>query len=212
MTTLANDARFWDRVARKYSRDTIADQAGYEMSLERTIAHLRRSDIALEFGCGTGATALRLSPHVARLIATDISITMIDIAHEKAATSTQGNIEFKVSALDDDCAPVGSLDVVLGFNVLHLIDGRADVLHRIHRLLKPGGLFISKTPCLSDMNPAIRFALPVMQFFGKAPYVDCFTAVQLEAEIAAAGFTIIERGRHATKGKDTRPFFVAQRR
>ncbi len=212
MISLANDARFWDRAARKYANDKIADTAGYETTLERTLAHLRSTDTVLEFGCGTGTTALRLAPHVARLIATDISIAMVDIAIEKAAASNQRNIEFKVSALDDDCATVGSLDVILGFNVLHLVDGRADVLHRIHRLLKPGGLFISKTPCLSDMSPLIRFALPVMQFFGKAPYVDCFTAVQLEAEIAAAGFAITEHGRHATKGKDTRPFFVAQRR
>ncbi len=26
----ASDARFWDRIARKYAKDVIADQGGYE--------------------------------------------------------------------------------------------------------------------------------------------------------------------------------------
>ena len=34
MFRVTNDARFWDRIARKYAADPIADSAGYE----RTIA------------------------------------------------------------------------------------------------------------------------------------------------------------------------------
>jgi hypothetical protein len=33
----------------------------------------------------------------------------------------------------------------------------------------------------------------------------------LEREIAAAGFEIIERYRHASRGKDPRPFLVARK-
>jgi hypothetical protein len=50
-----------------------------------------------------------------------------------------------------------------------------------------------------------------MRLVGKAPYVDLFSAAELEAEIKAAGFDVIEVGRHATKGKDTRPYLVARR-
>jgi ubiquinone/menaquinone biosynthesis C-methylase UbiE len=211
MFRIVNDASFWDRIAQKYAADKISDQAGYEKTLERTISHLRSSDRVFEFGCGTGTTALRIAPHVAHILATDFSASMIAIAREKANAGAHRNVEFKASTVVEDGSPDHSFDAVLGFNVLHLAAGRSNLLYGIRRMLKPGGLFISKTPCLSDMNPVIRLAVPLMQFVEKAPYVEFFSAVQLEAEIVAAGFAIIERGHHASRGKDTRPFFVAKR-
>ena len=61
------------------------------------------------------------------------------------------------------------------------------------------------------MGMAVRLAVPVMQAFGKAPYVVFFSADELEREIAAAGFEIVERARHASRGKDARPFLVARK-
>ncbi|MBB5050595.1 cyclopropane fatty-acyl-phospholipid synthase-like methyltransferase [Afipia massiliensis] len=57
----ASDARFWDRSSRKYAVSAIADQAGYERTLDRTRALLGPNDRVLELGCGTGTTALRLA-------------------------------------------------------------------------------------------------------------------------------------------------------
>jgi hypothetical protein len=53
--------------------------------------------------------------------------------------------------------------------------------------LKPGGLFISKTPCLREMNPLARVAVPVMQLVGKAPYVAILSAEELERELWRRG-------------------------
>jgi ubiquinone/menaquinone biosynthesis C-methylase UbiE len=206
-----DDARFWDRIAPGYAADPISDASGYEKSLERTISHLRMTDQVLELGCGTGTTALRLAPHVSRLLATDSSAAMIEIARGKAEVSPRRNIEFRQADAGREATPENSYDVVLGFNLLHLVRDRRGLLDKIRAVLKPGGLFISKTPCLSDMNPIIRLALPVMRMVGKAPYAAFFSAAELEAEIKAAGFDVIEVGRHATKGKDTRPYLVARR-
>lgn len=212
MVRAVNDARFWDRAARKYAAGPIADMAGYERTLERIRAYLDGSEMAFEFGCGTGTTALRLAPFVARIVATDISGGMIAIARERAAEGNHANAVFEIGTPDTAPWPDESFDVALGFNVLHLVAAREAALGGIHRLLKPGGLFISKTPCLKEMNLAVRLAVPVMQFLGKAPYVASFSAAELERAIAAAGFEIVERGQHASRGRDARPFFVARRR
>ncbi|MBC7769992.1 MAG: methyltransferase domain-containing protein [Phycisphaerales bacterium] len=212
MPATEQDPRFWNRIARKYAADPIVDSAGYERTLEHTRRYLKSGDSAFEFGCGTATTALKLAPAVARLTATDISSEMIVIAREKAAADNCTNASFEVGTPDAAPWPDATFDVALGFNVLHLAAPREAVLRGVHRLLKPGGLFISKTPCLKDMNFMVRIAVPVMQAIGQAPYVAFFSAEELEREIAAAGFEIIERARHGTRGKDVRPFLVARKR
>jgi ubiquinone/menaquinone biosynthesis C-methylase UbiE len=215
MSKTQDDSRFWDRIARKYATDKIADEAGYERTLARCLDYLKPTDNALEFGCGTGTTALRLAPSVGSLIASDISGEMIAIAREKHAAADMENaasgLTFVQSALETLTYPGESFDVVMGFSAIHLVPDLRDGLARVHRLLKPGGLFISKTPCLGDMNPLIVAALPAMRLFGKAPNVLVFTSRELQTAIAAAGFDLVEVEHHASKGKDTRPFIVARR-
>lgn len=204
------DQHFWDRVARKYARDAIKDMTGYTRTLESTRQRLRETDAVLEIGCGTGTTALSLAPSVARLVGTDVSGEMIAIAREKAGAQGCRKAEFLVSPADRAIEPDGTFDAVLAFNVLHLVANRPAVLRQAIRALKPGGLLISKTPCLSEMNALLRLAVPLARLVGKAPYVAFFSALQLETEIKSAGFEIIERVRHGSGRHDPRIFIVAR--
>lgn len=206
-----DSTRFWNRIARKYAASPIADAEGYERTLQSARGYLKASDVAFEFGSGTGTTALKLAPSVASLVASDISPEMIAIAREKAQAEGVANIEFTVATPDAAPWPDASFDAALGFNILHLIEDRAAALRGVHRLLKPGGLFVSKTPCLGEMNPIFRALVPLMQVVGQAPYVSFFSSEELEREIASAGFEIVERARHGTRGKDPRPFLVARK-
>jgi ubiquinone/menaquinone biosynthesis C-methylase UbiE len=209
MTSLTADRRFWDNAARRYAASPIKDMAGYERTLQRTGELLLPSDDVLELGCGTGTTALRLAGAVRRIHGTDISGEMIAIAQDKADAEGRINATFTVEGAD---APHdGNRDAVLAFNLLHLVPDRAAVLKQAFAALKPGGQFISKTPCLSEMNPLIRLAVPLMRLIGKAPSVAFFTAAELERDIEAAGFFIVERGRHASRGRDARIFIVARK-
>ena len=211
MAAAINDARFWDRAARKYAASSISDMAGYERTLEHTRRYLKSADSVLEVGCGTGTTALKLAPSVARFTGSDLSSEMITIAREKAAAGGCENVTFEIAT--PDAAPWCDLefDVALAFNVLHLVAARQAALHGVHKVLKPGGLFISKTPCLKEMNFALRLAVPVMQAFGQAPHVAFFSGQDIENEIVAAGFEIVERAQHGTRGKDARAFLVARK-
>jgi ubiquinone/menaquinone biosynthesis C-methylase UbiE len=210
--SITSDARFWDRTSRKYDRSAMADQAGYERTLDRTRALLGSGDRVLELGCGTGTTALRLARDVQDYLATDISAGMITIANEKHAAAPIPALVFRTATAEALNPDATQFNAVLAFNYLHLVRDLAGTLRRIHALLAAEGLFISKTPCVGDMNPLLRFALPPMRAIGMAPYAGVFRAADLSQHISAAGFDILATENHATKGNDNRPYIVARKR
>lgn len=208
----ARKARFWDRIAVKYAADPIADGAGYEATLRRVQGLLSADQDVLEIGCGTGSTALRLAPFTRRLMATDVSAGMIAIAREKLAAQPVPQLSFDVADADAAVANPGEVDVVLAFNLLHLVTDLDRALALAMRALRPGGLLVSKTACLAEMNPLIPFlALPLMRAIGKAPPVLCFDAAALQSAIARQGMDIVSVERHGTRGKDFRVFILARK-
>lgn len=209
---MADKARFWNRIARKYANDPIADQAGYERTLQRVQALLSTEHEVLEIGCGTGTTALRLASATRRLVATDVAEQMIAIAGEKLVSQPMPQLHFKVADTDTPAAEQGTYDAVLAFNLLHLVTDLPQALSSAINALKPGGLLISKTPCLNEMNPLIpKLALPLLRAIGKAPPVLCFDARQLQAAMTQQGLEILSVERHGCKSKDWRVFIVARK-
>ncbi len=208
----ARKARFWDRIAVKYAADPIADMAGYETTLRRVQGLLTAHQDVLEIGCGTGTTALRLAPFTRRLRATDVSAGMIAIAREKLAAEPVPQLSFDVADADAPVAGQGEYDAVLAFNMLHLVTDLDRALQLAMQALRPGGMLISKTACIAEMNPLIRhLALPVMRVVGKAPHLLCFDADVLQSAIARQGMDIVSVERHGTRGKDFRVFIVARK-
>jgi len=210
--TAARKARLWDRTAVKYAADPIADMAGYELTLRRVQGLLSADQDVLEIGCGTGTTALRLAPFTRRLLATDVSAGMIAIAREKLAAQPVPQLSLAVADADTPMAGQGEFDAVLAFNLLHLVTDLDRALELAMRALRPGGLLISKTPCISEMNPLIPLlALPLMRAVGKAHHVLCFDADALQWATARQGMDIVSVERHGTRGKDIRVFIVARK-
>ncbi|WP_085868780.1 class I SAM-dependent methyltransferase [Pseudoruegeria aquimaris] len=201
--------QFWDALSERYSRSPIRDMPAYEATLERTRAHLGLQDHVLEIGCGTASTALLLANSVAQYVASDFSQGMVEIGRNKVQQAGVGNITNLQAALPDPQIADAAFHGVLAFNLLHLLPDLPAVLADVHRILKPGGLFISKSPCLGRawyLKPVIG----AMRAVGKAPYVQFFTPEQLEGAITAAGFEIVERGDYPRKRTPSR-FVVARR-
>ena len=198
-------AEFWDRVAPGYSKRPISDSDSYARKLAATQALMRPNMKVLEFGCGTGSTALEHAPHVAHIEATDVSAAMIAIGRQKAEDAGIVNVSFRQSGVEEFDAD-DSYDMVLALNLLHLLPDRMAALSKIHRLLKPGGLFISSTVCLADRMWFLRPVIPVLQWIGKAPYVSFVGANDVLREVAVAGF---EEREHWAHGRTNSLFLIA---
>ena len=206
---MSAETKFWDKIARKYAASPIKNMDAYEATLKRVRGHLSPDIKVLEQGCGTGSTALLLAPDAGDYTATDISPAMIDIAREKLAENPVAGLNFTVSGASETRFDAGVYDRVLNFNLLHLLEDLPGSLRRSKQLLKPGGLLITKTPCLGQMNWFIRPLIKVMQMLGKAPYVSVFKRTDLEQAMRHAGFNIIES--HTFDGAPNSVFIVAQK-
>lgn len=195
-----DQVRFWDRVADKYAKDKIADPDAYEYTLSRTLSYLKPGDRVIEFGAGTASTALRLSPRVSTYLATDLSSEMVRIGREKLASDPVPGLSIEVGGFETPFD--GPYDAVLAFNLFHLCSDIPGKLAEVRTLLRPGGHFISKTPCLGDhpgwaKRTLIRAAVPLMQMVGKAPRpVTLLKIDALEAKVQEAGFEIVETGNY----------------
>ncbi|MEM7463832.1 MAG: class I SAM-dependent methyltransferase [Pseudomonadota bacterium] len=179
-------------MARGYSRKPVDNPEAYQHKLDETTKYLTKDDRVLEFGCGTGTTALIHAPRVSQIDAIDFSSEMIAIAREKAEAQDIRNVRFEVSSIEDWPIPNpdGDYDVVLGMSILHLVSDLDETLAKVHLALKPGGLFFSSTVCIGKMNPVVRFGLSALGGIGILPKILPLTPDALEKHITAHGFEI----------------------
>jgi SAM-dependent methyltransferase len=111
-----------------------------------------RGKTVLELGAGLGEASAWFASRGARVIATDLSGGMLQVASQVAqhhgATIETVQMDGAVLAVAD-----GSVDIVYGANVLHHVD-TATCLREVHRVLRPGGVAAFWDPL--RYNPVIN--------------------------------------------------------
>jgi ubiquinone/menaquinone biosynthesis C-methylase UbiE len=187
---MKDSKQFWDSSAEKYINSPIKDEVTYQKKLAITQEYLNSDSQILEFGCGSGGTAILHAHCVSRIVATDISDRMIEFAKQKAIEAGVENIYFQQGSLNNLNVQNASFDAVLGLNVLHLLKDVDGSINKVHQLLKKGGVFVSSTSLMGEVNIVFRWLISAMQYLGLAPYVSCFTRNQLIAKLVEAGFSI----------------------
>ncbi|MEL6388317.1 MAG: methyltransferase domain-containing protein, partial [Pseudomonadota bacterium] len=126
-----------------------------------------------------------------------------------AETAGVLNVTFQQDDIGKADWPAGHYDTVLAMSILHLLPDRRDALAKVHRTLKPGGVFVSSTICLGEMAFYFPLLIGAMKLVGKAPNtVDSLTHEALSAAIMEAGFVIDE---HHRMSKETVAFIVARK-
>lgn len=184
------DDVFWNQIAEEYSKKPVDDPAAFEKKIEITKSRMRPDHVVLDIGCGTGSLALRLASSAAHVHGLDISSEMMRIARGKARNQSVKNVTFHTGAFDETFTALadGTLDGLCAYSILHLVEDRAATLAKIHRLLKPGGFFVSSTGCLGEEWLPYAPILTVARWLGKAPRVSVISKKTLSREIESAGF------------------------
>lgn len=108
----------------------------------RGLLNIKSSDCILEIGTGTGELALDFSAYCRKVIAVDVSPTMIELAQEKAKSRNKINVLFqKAGFLTYENTEVFDA-IITQLSLHHLPDyWKMIALRRIYEMLKDGGKF-----------------------------------------------------------------------
>jgi SAM-dependent methyltransferase len=127
-----------------------------ERTLLDTLTGVEDLDV-LEVGCGTGALAVYLAKHGARVTATDLSGSAIERTRERAEAN---RVTDRVRARRIDALHLRSLgarfDLVVGKFVLHHIEPFDAFVDVVHDVLREGGRAVFMEN--SSRNPMLAFA------------------------------------------------------
>ena len=176
--------KFWDRMSKYY--DKLAKDKAYKKTLEITKKHLKSSDIVLDYACATGLFSIELAGNVKEIHGIDISSKMIETAKRKAGK----NVNFAKATIFEKYEKE-TFNVILAFNILHLLEEPQKVMQRINELLKPGGLFISVTPYLGEKYSFLSIFLVLLRKIKILPYIRSFKISELK-ELISGNFQIVE--------------------
>ncbi|MFZ6053278.1 class I SAM-dependent methyltransferase [Halocola ammonii] len=181
--------KFWNRVASKSPEVPGTTTLNV---ISRTRQHLKPEDEVLEIGCGNGAITIELATSVKHVDAIDISSEMLELAREAATKKSLQNIDFHWTKLENLSVVNGSYSIVTTFSVLHYIENPTNFASQVHKLLKPGGIFISTTPCLGERKNLTNILLSFLSKIRILPPINFYKKRDLENSIVKAGFEIVE--------------------
>ncbi|MEY8097590.1 class I SAM-dependent methyltransferase [Falsihalocynthiibacter sp. S25ZX9] len=189
---MAAGAGFWNIMAKNYAKSPISDEASYQKKLEKTRACFRSDMDVLEIGCGTGSTALLHAPLVKTYEGVDFSKNMVAIAKGKLKGSGLKNLTFTCEPIDSISRQPNSVDMVLAMNILHLLPNHKEVIGHVYDLLKPGGMIVSSSASLKNMNRVMKPVMQAGMLIGLLPPLQFFDTAYLIQMHEEAGFEVVE--------------------
>jgi 2-polyprenyl-3-methyl-5-hydroxy-6-metoxy-1,4-benzoquinol methylase len=202
--TMKDSKKFWDRQAKKINTESSKET---EQLIGKSQQYLKAIDIVMDFGCGTGASTRGIAKYVKAIYGVDYSEEMIRVA--KSNASNPKNVSFLATTIDDAQFSKGTFDVVVAYNVFHLLDDIDGIMPRIAELLKPNGILISNTPVIEKRKNIMTYLIQILSKIGVFPSVNLMKSDALKNKIDSFGFSDIE----STLSSDAVPnLFLVSRR
>jgi len=121
-------------------------------------AEIQLGDCVLDYGCGPGSYVPYLAAQVGaegKVYALDIHPMAIRRVQSLASQRGMGN----VYTIQSDCStglPDGSVDIVLLYDILHMLSERDAVLAELCRVLKPEGVLSVEDPHIRESEIVSR--------------------------------------------------------
>lgn len=154
---------FWDIIAGGYDLfERAYNGRCYDGTGERVAREIEKDDLVLECACGTGSISKPVARKCRKLIATDMSSSMMKRAEKNCKGLCVGFRKANIMSLN---VKDESFDKVVAGNVIHLLDEPYKAVDELLRVCKKGGKVI--IPTYINMEKASAgFLIKIFDFFG----------------------------------------------
>lgn len=182
---------FWDWRAKPYDEHARKDES-FGKAVALFAKYLAADHTVLDYACGTGVASFMIASDVKEVHGIDASAGMINLAKERLRERGVENVHFAQKTIFDEELDRESYDVILAFNILHLLEDARKAVQRASELLKPGGLMVSVTPCLGEAGRVLRTLLPLIAKVGILSYLRSFKLSEVRDLASDEGFQVLE--------------------
>lgn len=191
-----------DRFARTADRmaalqDERAAQLGERV---RRFVVPRGDEVALDVGCGAGALALALAPHVRRVVGVDRVPELLELARERAPA----NVELVEGDAEHLEFADGSFDLAGTLRTLHHVDRPERVVAELARVTRPGG-HVLVVDQLAPEDPAEAAALDRFEHARDPGHARLLPEAELLALCGANGLELV-RARRTVEHRGLGPY------
>lgn len=177
-----------------YKYETLRDRTMYadlSRAVAQALAQAAGGDI-LDVGCGDGRVGA-LAPPCRGFLGIDISEVAVAAARARAAPRHR----YAVMDAHAPALPDAAFDAVAFVEAIEHVRRPPDVLGEIARVLRPGGLLVVNAANRNSLHLVVNARLGYPPFKTNYQHFSEFTAEELGALLAAAGFRVEEmRGIH----------------
>jgi ubiquinone/menaquinone biosynthesis C-methylase UbiE len=97
------------------------------------------NEMVMDYGTGTGNIALRILPHVRRIVAVDSSKGMLDVLRDKLLRDGISSIEIQEWSIGQDTALLPRFDTIVSSMTMHHVRDTAGAARAFYTLLLQGG-------------------------------------------------------------------------
>ena len=174
--------------ASDYVTSAVHASGAYLEQIEAAVRGAASATV-LDLGCGGGHVAYRAAPHVARVVAVDLTAAMLEQVAATAQARGLGNIETQQAAAEALPFADGTFDIVLSRFTGHHWHRWEAGLREAARVLKPGGQAVF----VDTVAPASALAdthLQAIELLRDVSHGRNYTAAEWAAALERAGFEI----------------------
>jgi len=180
-----------DRFAR-HARDYVASEGharGLDLDLLLEMARPQMNWAILDIATGGGHTALKIAPHVAWVVASDLSHGMLRAAQDHIAETNAERVEF--ACADAELLPFqsGAFDLVACRIAAHHFQDVFGFISASWRVLKNGGRLVVQDHVLPD-DPATAHYVDAFERTRDPTHNRAFTEQQWRTALEEAGFDV----------------------
>ncbi|HYO89225.1 MAG TPA: methyltransferase domain-containing protein [Candidatus Limnocylindrales bacterium] len=187
MTDLKEAVRQQFEAAAERYRTSVVHAQGEDLARLVMAAGLTSHERVLDAGCGAGHASMAVAPFAAEVTALDLSEAMLHQVEALADERGLGNVKALRGDIEAVPAGDGAYDCAVSRYSAHHWPNPAAAIRELHRVLKPGGVFVL-SDIVSPEAPALDTFLQAIELLRDPSHVRDHTVVQWLALLNDAGF------------------------